>query len=161
LTRYTLGFGERQLVLFWLDPDLKTVPFLINVPSSNCLTPGAVFQTAGILACAPAVYLRGVENVLDLVAQSLRRHLLGLPNRRQGGQHDGQGDFISWGRSQIEPIHAWHAERGHLREDDQDRVAALAERIAKPSFCQCVPCVSFASSLRATRARNALKKYRV
>jgi len=31
--------------LFWLDPDLKTVPFLINVPSSNCLTPGAVFQT--------------------------------------------------------------------------------------------------------------------
>jgi hypothetical protein len=37
-------------------------------------------------------------------------NLLGLPN----------------GRSQIEPIHAWHAERGHLRDDqDQDRVAAL------------------------------------
>jgi hypothetical protein len=36
-----------------------------------------------ILAGAPAVYLRGVENVLDPTAQSLRRHPLGLPNRRQ------------------------------------------------------------------------------
>jgi hypothetical protein len=63
-----------------------------------------------ILAGAPAVYLRGVENVLDPAAQSLRRQPAWLPN----------------GRSQIEPIHAWHAERGHLRDDqDQDRVAAL------------------------------------
>jgi hypothetical protein len=89
LTRYTLGFGERQLVLFWLDPDFKTVPFLINVPSSNCLAPGAVFQTAGILACAPAVYLRGVENVLDLVAQSLRRHLLARRARPFAGGRSG------------------------------------------------------------------------
>jgi hypothetical protein len=50
-----------------------------------------------ILAGAPAVYLRGVENVLDPAGQSLRRHLLGLPNRRQGGRHGGPGDFISWG----------------------------------------------------------------
>jgi hypothetical protein len=42
--------------------------------------------------------------------------------------------------------------------DDHDRVAAFEERIAEPSFCQCVPCVSFASSLRATRARNVFKK---
>jgi hypothetical protein len=47
----------------------------------------------------------------------------------QDDQHGGQVDFI--GRSQIEPIHAWHAECGHLR-DDQDRVAALeADRQAK------------------------------